>query len=289
MVEGPRPVLVSNFNIGWLQVEGADESSARLLRQTVYCLHVTNLEDEHLQFQFEFEVDVGGYPMSKADLLNLYWVNVEPSSYKLFEGQIRFTLVRDHPSGATRWRGARSLYLTSRQSARFVLGTYAEGWRTGHVRLRVPPARRPDRFAIGRQTIGATARVLLHASHDIDTFRADHFGWKWVQDRWFTGRSLDYTPADRTSSSVALSTGKAENEIPAEDFLSVTVSEFLEQLNSGDLDVLSVEGSTDLPDEERGAALLDLLAGLDASRKEVDALNRFLDQQGSHLRITRKR
>ena len=102
-------MLVSNFNIGWLQVEGADESSARLLRQTVYCLHVTNLEDEHLQFQFEFEVDVGGYPMSKADLLNLYWVNVEPSSYKLFEGQIRFTLVRDHPSGATEERSQKPL------------------------------------------------------------------------------------------------------------------------------------------------------------------------------------
>jgi hypothetical protein len=129
--------------------------------------------------------------------------------------------------------------------------------------------------------------VLLHASKRIDTFRGDKGKEMWHQLWYDRPRFNEHQyGGDRSSESIALATGKAENEIPAEDLEAITVSEFLGTLKAGPLDVLSVAGAAGIPDEERVAVLLDLLTGLDASREQLGALNQFLEEQGSPIRLS---
>jgi hypothetical protein len=268
-------MLVSNFDIGWdkSNLESALHLGGQTyyLSQTVYCLQVTNLEKAPIAFQFEFFFD------GQTDR---FWIQERRSQWSTHWGalSVRYTRVRGEL-----YKGALRTSISGGESSKIILGLW-NTHRTGYIGLRVPAGRGEDHFALGRQTEGAV-RVLLHASQEIDTYRGE--AAEWVRNRILNDDTFSREDGgDRTSASIALATGKADNEILAEDLITIGVTEFLDELQSGRRHFLDIAGATAIPEEDQVPALLDLLACLDPAHQELDALNRFLEEQGSPIRLS---
>jgi len=92
---------------------------------------------------------------------------------------------------------------------------------------------------------------------------------------------------DFSSEAVALATGKAENVVEAEGWTMKGVLPFVNDVREGKLQPKKISGAKLLPEEERPAALVDLLLGLPGTREEMDALNAFLAEHGSRV-VVRK-
>ena len=90
---------------------------------------------------------------------------------------------------------------------------------------------------------------------------------------------------DFSSEAIAISTGKAENEIVADGFTLKDVAPFFDNLKHGRLDPKKLTGAKFVPEQDRVAALADLLLGLPADKADIDALNAYLAEQGSRVAL----
>jgi hypothetical protein len=259
-------VLVSNFTVGKTPNLAAN-------REVAYCLQVTNLEE--LNIEFLFECYVSREPRPGEDGIAYWSAHDRGWDLQSEPGPLRFSRPR---TGTTAVLGR--LFVTVGAG----LSTIIRLWgprASGYVNLRVPPGRTHDRFRLAPQ-LERPVRVLLLASHESQRpteqralFRAHG-----------ASSDLNYIIADDYSSaSVSISTGKAENEIDAEDWKVRALSDFWDDLRDGPRAFEEIRGARDLPEAEHAAILLDLLSGLDASREELENINQLLRDSGASIRL----
>jgi hypothetical protein len=154
----------------------------------------------------------------------------------------------------------------------------------GHIELRVPTTR------VGRLVRMPQALhnvpVLLHARRE-DTRHPEVTG---IREPSGVVPYTSSTGDNYSSEAVALASGKAENEIVPDGAVSLfegsAVSKFIADLNTGKIKPSEIAGAALLPDQERVPALIDLLDSLSAD-EDIDALNTFLRERGTRLRLQR--
>jgi hypothetical protein len=264
-------VLVSNFTIGQGSEMGA--------RRSVYCLQITNLEAVDVEFLFECFVTpaatAGGdpetTPITKGEtgFASTYFEATQVSSTP---GPLRFSQYGSSARGQTR------VPVPAGLSRRVRL--WSDSRLSGYVTLRVPASRRPGGFALTRQ-LRELVHVLLHASHE--SYRPSRPLLPLVNaDDEDVASSIG---GDKSSAAVALASGKAENEIEAEGWSVSGVADFVASLRDGAFDEDDLRGGSDVPDDQRVVAMLDLLSGLDASREELEQINQLLAESEASVRL----
>ena len=215
-------MLISNFTIG----RGPELGT----RDTAYCLQVTNLEAIDIEFLFECFVtpsstsglrdDPETHPVTNG-ATGFGAAYLEATQMWSTPGPLRFSL-----HGNT-GRGQTHVWVPAGASRRVRI--WGERRLSGYVSLRVPAGRTPGRFALAPQLRGSV-RVLLHASHE--TYRPSR-RQPLIHSDGVT-EDLSYTIGDdKSSASVALASGRAENEIEAEGWSVGGISDFLNALSDG--------------------------------------------------------
>ena len=269
-------MIVSNFCIGARVFE-------KRTRYTGYTLQITNLEAVDLEFLFEvFVTPVAAeqpvfvpshVPMSDVEF------NRVKNSVRSNPGPLHFSIAKNVVHGQVR-------VPIPAQSSRRVWLDNAGAWEwhsaAGYVGLRLPAGRSRDRYKLDVQ-IDQPARVLLHANHE--SYRpgrrlniSDFHGVV----HYYSAMGDDYS-----AENVTIASGRAENEIPPEGWMFEGAAEFLKALKDGKLQMRDQRGAQDLPDDERPAALLDLLLGFGTNREQVDLINELLTRYKAPVRLKR--
>jgi hypothetical protein len=265
-------VLVSNFTIG----PGREPGD----RATDYCLQITNLEPDDVEFLFEcfatpsttdLPSDPEARPLGPSD--QGFWLRSSAAmETHSTPGPLQFSVQGNTVRGQARVRVAAG------QSRRVRIWNAQR--LSGYTTLRVPPRRGSGGYRLVRDLRG-TIRVLLHASHE--TYRPGQ------PRQLLTGGSpgdVGYTTGDdHSSSAVALASGGADNEIEAEGWSVSSVAEFLDAVRDGTLDEDDLRGGRDVPEGQRVAAMLDLLSGLEASTDDLERINALLAENGAAIRL----
>jgi hypothetical protein len=262
-------MLVSNFSVGYRS------TNTSYTEETRYSLQITNLDPAEIRFTLEFHISLPereSHPVAYV------------SSVLQADG-LYLTFAR-RPTVVA---GRGDLTIASKGSVTVTLRKTVRDDRElmGFVILRVPPAHAPGSFRPGPQA-DHDVEVLLHARRE-DRRPSRTVGVVDPQGviPYRTGIGDNYS-----SESVAISTGRAANEISPEGRLLFgvgVVQRFVEGLASGEIDPKAVRGMELLPDDERIPALLDLLHALStADESETRAVNQLLERGGVPLRIRRE-
>lgn len=265
-------MIVSNFCI-----ENTD-GHQDLERRTRYHLQITNLEEATLQILVEFHLSA--LRKESARVSPAVHISADPPA---IAATMRTTVV---PTG-DKLRAETRLILPPRTSVVITLesGIYDGQQTKGFVVLRVPAVRHSDLHRWAPQFAHAV-KVLLHARRE-DEFRPGKstrvHGSPW---ELFFNAKPKYS-----SESIALASGRAENEIEPEGRIRLfevgDVTKFGAALSSGNVDLETFHGANSVPEDERVLVLVDLLHGLYESDSEVEAMNDLLSGSGSELRLTR--
>jgi hypothetical protein len=264
-------MIISNFEVS----VGASLGKTNL--RTNFQLQITNLEDKEIQFVVETHVAKTQDGKPPLDLLSprlLY----NPSTYSALTAAW-------HGAGPV-WIDSHPFTLGARLSTIFELAPrtlFANDSKNqtliGHVALRVPPVRQLARFAVSAQC-ASPVRVLLSASR-IDC--RDSF-MNYVQD--MDGAVVGKSSGNDlfSSQSIELSSGKAENEIQCE---GLTINNLLEAaaVLHGERGESFPAGALLLPENERLAVLVDLLAAISREEHDLAALNDLLAETSALVRI----
>lgn len=277
-------MLVSNLILGRY-------SALPKWRDTFYQLQVTNLDDVEIEFEIKCHVlrnsgenwvvdhlrgDFNDFNVQNTVITPFRWDgrSYSNSTRAIIRPHVcgLFTL-RVYPPQEKQFSGDRDYELT------------------GFVELSVPRRRPPGEFRLGPQ-VSHPVPVLLNA-RKVDYRLPDRVPasdrpvWSMIDgfvDFGFTLEGDNYS-----SEGIALAGGKAEALIEPDGALRFGVvngiAAIRAAMNDGKQDGLS--GARGLPEAERAAALLDLLLDLSTAPGQYVAINDFLRDSGSRLRLER--
>jgi uncharacterized protein YkwD len=247
------------------------------IHDTRYRLQITNLEEQEIEFILESHITPPegisapfGY-LQAALQDSISWAS-SPHGTLRAEGPV---YVLSLP-----FRIGPQLSATYELNTRTVDDTVLRGFTV----LRVPTKRRQgglSRWSLGVAQLDHPVRVLLDASRH--EFRDGFSGY--VQD--LEGRSVYRTTVGDWASAraIAISSGRAENEIPPEEFSIGSISKFEEHIHRSDADASAFRGAQLLPLTERIPALLDLLGAVKSDAASVRTLNTILQEIGTDVRL----
>jgi hypothetical protein len=255
-------LLVSNF------VLFKDPEGTMYSDDTRYSLQITNLEDKPVEYLVECY-----FSHSDRTLVQNSVVASTSGTYRRKGDVIR---------------GSYQLPIPAKESKYFTLRlqpeSKAELELLGFLELSLPPLRSSRSLRLVAQ-FPHPVKVLLHPRRE-DRRRNRVTGIVDPQGviPYHTSQAEDYS-----SEAIAISTGQAENEIQPTGLpiYENLVAQFRESWRSGALEPGSIQGASMLPEEERAAALLDLLLGLSHTDSEMGALNELLAEEGSEVRLRR--
>ncbi len=280
-------MLVSNLILGRY-------TSLPKWRDSWYELQVTNLDDIEVEFEIRCSflrdsgwADAWRYVRGAFGDLNTQPTLTTPFRWngKCYSGSFN-ALIRPRVCGLFRLR----VFPPQEQQQGYDRNYEV----TGFVELLVPRRRQPGLFQLGPQ-VDHNVPVLLNA-RKIDFRIADYVLASdrpvWTQwDGWQDfGRTIEGD--DYSSEGIALASGKAANEIVPQgslltqvEQLDLQVAALRAALAGGKQDDLV--GARGIADEEKLAALLDLLTELDGAPRLVEAVNDLLRETGSRVRLER--
>jgi hypothetical protein len=267
---GPEgaPMLVSNFYVGYNQTSwpGGQRTAAG------YALQITNLESRPIEFDIECRVTrLFGQTAGQSDkafLTSLFGGRVWRKDALGHYASDRWEI---DANGVGEWRLA--------MSGGRVTWPWGGAWDErrifdvlGYVSLRVP-VRRADVYPYGLvPQSGAPVRVLLSA---------------WREDQWLVAGQSEQVQSSSVSA-IPLATGKALNEISPDlsiYFRDVSVTDFITGMTTRKAMTDLPRGATDLAEDDRVPALVDLLGALSRDEREIQALNQLLQDSGVPLSV----
>lgn len=280
-------MLVSNFILGRY-------SSLPQWRDSWYELQITNLDEIEVEFEIRCNFlrdsgwsDAAQYVRGEFGDLNTDRTLTTPFRWngKCYSGSFNFR-VRPKVCGLFRLRVFPPQELQQSYNNRYEV--------TGFTELFVPRRRQPGRFQLGPQ-VDHNVPVLLNArKHDyrIPDYVLASDRQVWTQwDGWQEfGRTLEGD--DYSSEGIALASGKAHNEIVPQGAWQTQVEQIdvqiaaLRQAIEGNKQN-DFSGAREIADDNRLAALLDLLAEFDGSPRLIETINALLREMESRVRLER--
>ena len=251
-------MLVSNFNVGYNPSSwpGGHRSAAG------YALQITNLERKRIEFGVECRIThLVGHMPGESDLAFLKTLFGNKTWQKDARGIYAFDRWGIDANDVGEWRlamvGGRVMWPWWDWAERRIFLVL------GYVSLRVP-ASRSVRYPYPLEPQSDhPVQVLLSA---------------WREDQWLVAGSGSDQMQSSSLSSIQLASGRALYEIPPEGipyFSELSVSEYLTLAATG-AGAEKAKGAMDVPEEDRAQALIDLLGALAHDQREIDALNRIL-------------
>jgi hypothetical protein len=249
-------MLVSNFYVGYNQSQwpGGHRTAAG------YALQITNLEHTEIEFRIECRVTrLFGHLAGESHLALLNYL-FGKKWQKDARGIFAFDRWSIDPNGVAVWRLA--------MSGGRVTWPWNWNWNErpifdvqGYVTLSVP-VRRAGTYPYA---------LVPQSDHPVEVLLS-----AWREDQWLvTGFGSDQMQSSSLSA-IALASGRASIQIQPDAspyFSQISVSDYLEQPgNAG-----GGKGAMDVPEEDRAQALIDLLGALARDERDIDALNRILD------------
>jgi hypothetical protein len=264
-------MLVSNFYVGYNQFcwPGGNRTAAG------YALQITNLEHKPIEFGIECRITRLFGQMAGESVPAFLKLLFGKTWHKDAGGYYAFDRWKIDPNGVGEWRLA--------MGGGRVTWPWNWNWQErtifdvlGYVSLRVPVRRAGTYpYALEPQS-DHPVQVLLSA---------------WREDQWLVpGSGVD--PMQSSSlSSIQLAAGKAANEIPPDVipyFSEFSVSDYLTRMVRVEGAEKS-KGAMDVAEEDRAQALIDLLGALPRDEREIEALNRVLQDLKVPLSIRAKK
>ncbi len=263
-------------------------------RDTWYELQITNLDEIEVEFEIRCSflrdsgwVDAWRYVEGRFGDLNTQPTMITPFRWngKCYSGSFN-ARIRPRVCGLFRLRVFPPQKMQHSYDRDYEL--------TGFVELLVPRQRQPGTLLLGPQ-VDHNVPVLLNArknDYRIPDYVLASDRPVWTQwDGWQDfGRTLEGD--DYSSEGITLASGKAENEIVPQGSLLTQVAEI--GLRAAALRAAITDnkqndlaGARGLDDDNRLAALLDLLTELDGEPRALETINELLRETGSRVRLDR--